>query len=179
MEQMAEVYQDGSLIADALAEIKAAETDVAEDAQRRIAVLRQELAGARRALDRYFAAFEEGSLAASDCQHRIRTLNERMDALIAEEQRLEAELRGGRSGTPTAHEIAEWAAVLPELLTSGSAQQRKALIRKLVKEIRVMGRDEIVPIYRIPALVRAPQGWVERIGLEPTTPCLQSRCSTN
>jgi hypothetical protein len=62
---------------------------------------------------------------------------------------------------------------LPELLTAGSAQQRKALVRKLVKEIRVVGRDEIVPTYRIPSLVRAPQGWVEGSGLEPPTSCLQ------
>ena len=36
------------------------------------------------------------------------------------------------------------------------AQQRKALIRKLVGELRVMNRDEIIPTYRVPALVRAP-----------------------
>ena len=169
IEQMAEVYQDSSLVADALAEDKAAERHIVAEAARRIATLRQELAGARRALDRYFAAFEDGSLAASDCQHRIRTLNERLDALIAEEQRLEAELRDRRSEAPTADEIAQWAAALPELLTVGSAQQRKALVRKLVKEIRVMGRDEIVPTYRIPPLVRAPQGWVGPAGLEPAT----------
>ncbi len=50
---------------------------------------------------------------------------------------------------------------------SGTAQQRKALIRKLVKELRVMGRDEIVPTYRVPALVRAPGDQVELPGIEP------------
>jgi hypothetical protein len=53
--------------------------------------------------------------------------------------------------------------MLPELLIVGSAQQRKALLRKLVKEIRIMGQDEIVPTYRIPRVVRAPQGRVDRI----------------
>lgn len=32
----------------------------------------------------------------------------------------------------------------------GPAQQRKALLRNLIKEIQVIGRDEIVPTYRIP-----------------------------
>lgn len=51
--------------------------------------------------------------------------------------------------------VAEWAKTLDVALYSGTAQQRKALIRKLVKELRVMKRDEIIPTYRIPALVRA------------------------
>jgi hypothetical protein len=52
-------------------------------------------------------------------------------------------------------------------------------MRKLIKEIWVMGRDEIVPTYGIQPLVRAVSGSVERSGLEPPTPGLQSRCSTN
>jgi hypothetical protein len=59
-----------------------------------------------------------GSLALADCQHRIRKLNVGIDVLIAEEQTLEAELRQGRSESPSATEMAEWAAALPELLTA-------------------------------------------------------------
>ena len=55
-------------------------------------------------------------------------------------------------------------------LYSGTAQQRKALIRKLVKELRVMSRDEIIPTYRVPALVRAPGSQVELPGIEPGCP---------
>ena len=47
--------------------------------------------------------------------------------------------------------LAQWAECLPDLLTAGAAQQRKTLMRKLIKEIRVMSRDEIAPTYRIPA----------------------------
>jgi hypothetical protein len=63
--------------------------------------------------------------------------------------------------------VAEWATTLDVALYSGSAQQRKALIRKLVKELRVMTRDEIIPTYRVPALVRAPGNQVELPGIEP------------
>ncbi len=45
--------------------------------------------------------------------------------------------------------------------SGGTVQQREALFRLLVKELRVMSREEILPTYKIPALVRAPegQGW--------------------
>ena len=68
---------------------------------------------------------------------------------------------------------------LPGMLLAGSAQQRKALLRKLIKELRVMSRDEIVPTYKIPALVRAPMGQVEPRGFEPLTSALRTQRSTN
>ena len=73
IDQMQEVYGDSSLIEPALA----------EDAARRMTGTRQELAGARRSLDRYFAAFEEGSLSPADRQERIDKLKVRIDALMA------------------------------------------------------------------------------------------------
>jgi hypothetical protein len=50
--------------------------------------VRQQQAGARRALVRYFAAFEEGSLSPPDCQERIGMLQTRIEAsLIAARSR--------------------------------------------------------------------------------------------
>jgi hypothetical protein len=70
---------------------------------------------------------------------------------------------------PTPELLAEWAQTLDVALYSGVAQQRKALIRKLVKELTVMSRDEIIPTYRVPALVRAPGSQVDQRGVEPLT----------
>jgi hypothetical protein len=72
------------------------------------------------------------------------------------------------SGAPSAVDVAEWAKDLGVLLRAGTVQQRKALFRLLVKELRV-SREEILPTYKIPALVRAPEGQAEVSGLEPPT----------
>jgi hypothetical protein len=77
----------------------------------------------------------------------------RLDGLSAEEQAIK--MQEDADMPPTPDVVAEWAKTLDVALYSGSAQQRKALIRKLVKELRVMSRDEIIPTYRVPALVRA------------------------
>lgn len=87
-------------------------------------------------------------------------LRNHIDALEAEEQQLAQEPVCDPSESISAAEVAQWAERLPNLLTAGSAQQRKALLRKLIKEIRVMSRDEVVPTYRIPPLVRAVSGSV-------------------
>jgi hypothetical protein len=55
---MADVYRDSDLIAEALAEADVADARSREEIEGRLAVIRQKRAGAVRALDRYFAAFE-------------------------------------------------------------------------------------------------------------------------
>jgi hypothetical protein len=84
-----------------------------------------------------------------------------------------------RNPSSTNRVLSRRAQTLNIALYSDTVQQRKSLICKLMKEPRVMSRDEIIPTYRVPGLVRAPGSQVERIGIEPTTSCLQSRCSTN
>lgn len=96
-----------------------------------------------------------GSLSPSDCQERIGMLKARIEALEAEEHQLEHEAVAVPGPAVSATEVARWAERLPDLLAAGSPQQRKALLRKLTKEIRVMSRDEIVPTYHLPPLVRA------------------------
>jgi hypothetical protein len=77
--------------------------------------------------------------------------------------------------------------------SSGMHSQRKALFEALVAQVKIAGPGRIVPVFRIPQAtrrehsetnskvsgVRAMTNLVELRGLEPLTPCLQSRCSTS
>ena len=122
----------------------------------------------RASMDRYFAVFEAGTMKPSTCQERLDNLPARLDALIAEEQALLAQDEADTSPTPKL--VAESAQTLDVALYKGTAQQRKALIRKLVKELKVISRDEVIPTYRVPALVRAAGDQVELPGIEPGSP---------
>jgi site-specific DNA recombinase len=164
IEQMVELYSDSALMTEALAEIDNEETSTSGDIEQRRSSITQELAGARRALDRYFAAFEEGSLSATDCRDRVARLKDRIESLEAEEQSLAQRAEASSTEPTTAEDVAQWAEDLDTLLRSGSAQQRKSLMRILIKELRVMGRELILPTYKVPALVRAPDGQVELRG---------------
>ena len=169
IEQMQDVYRDTSLIDEAMATAATEDGELAEDPARPLAELRQDLAGAGRSLDRYFAAFEEGSLSPADCHERIAKLKARIDSLVAEEASLARRAAEQSSEALSPIDVTEWARDLGALLRAGSAQQRKAVFRLLVKELRVMSREEIRPTYRVPALVRAPDGQVEVSGFEPPT----------
>jgi site-specific DNA recombinase len=179
LEQVAEVFADTTLVAEAIAQADAAERRGGEESAQRLAAVRQELAAARRGLDRYFAAFEEGSLSPADCGERIAHLKARIEALESEEASLAQDASEEAQEPVTAEEIAGWARDLRELLENGSAQQRKELLRKLVKELKVTGSRRVEPTYKVPALVRAPGHQVDLRGVEPLTSCLPSTRSTN
>jgi hypothetical protein len=74
--------------------------------------------------------------------------------------------------------VAEWAKTLDVALYSGTPQQRKALIRKLGKELKVMSRDKIIPTYGVPGAGRAPGSQVDPRGIEPLTSSMPWKRST-
>jgi len=170
VEQMAEVFGDTALVGQALVLSQAEEAGASEESARRLTSIQQQLAGARRSLDRYFGAFEQGIMSAADCQERIERLRDRIEAFEAEERLIAEGRSDGLSVTPSADDVAEWARDIQLLFKGGTPQQKKALIRLLVKELRVMSRKEITPTYKIPALVRAPEGQVVLTGFEPVSP---------
>lgn len=164
VEQMTHVFGDTALVGEALALSRAEEAGAAEESARRLASIQHQLAGARRSLDRYFGAFEQGIMSAVDCRERVDGLRDRIEALEAEERAIAEGSRESLSPAATADDVAEWARDLRLLFESATPQQKKALIRLLVKELRVMSRSEIRPTYKLPALVRAPEGQVDLAG---------------
>jgi exonuclease VII small subunit len=167
---MAGVFGDSALVGDTLALSRAEEARASEKTAQRLASIQQQLAAARRSLDRYFGAFEQGILSAADCRERVDRLRERIEALEAEERAIAEGGPDRLSVAPTAADVAEWARDLRLLFDGATPQQKKALVRLLVKELRVMSRKDIRPTYKIPALVRAPEGQVVPTGFEPVSP---------
>ena len=75
-----------------------------------------------------------------------------------------------RPGSPISLATGQGCARAQDPAGEGFPQQRKALLRKLVKELRVTGRRRVEPTYKVPALVRAPGRQVKWRGLEPHFP---------
>ena len=176
--QLAVLYRDGTLIVDALeaAAAKAQQAQPALEEQRR--TLADETRRAERALARYYTAFEAGDLDATRFETRVSTLEARLDALREQDADLAQQLAPQAATSPDAAELAAVADNLENTIASAEPRQAKALLRLLIKDLRVNARSEILPTYRVvtPA-VCAPPSSVERTGIEPVTSGLQSRRS--
>jgi site-specific DNA recombinase len=172
--QLASIYRDQRLVRRALA-------DAAERSERRRPQLEEALAGCRteiartkRKLDRYYEAFETGDLSASDCHERVDGHRARLETLREQEADLSRQLATQADEPPDTAALAGLADQLEDVIARESPEQAKELLRLLVKEIRVHHRRRILPIYRVPAAVRAIPRKVERTGIEPVTSGLQT-----
>jgi site-specific DNA recombinase len=175
--QLAHVFRDTQLIERALA-------DAAERSERDLPRLEEALFGCRAEiarlegkLDRYYEAFESGELSASDCHERLRGHSARLETVREQEADLTRRIATHADEAPDTAAVAALADQLDDVIASESPEQAKELLRLLVKEIRVHNRRRILPIYRVPAAVRAIPRKVGGTGLEPVTPSLSNQSS--
>jgi site-specific DNA recombinase len=171
--QLATLYRDGTLIRAALdaAAAKAQEAQPALAEQRR--ALADETRRAERALARYYAAFEAGDLTTKRFEARVSALETRLDALREQDVDLAEKLAPQAATSPDAAELAAVAENLETTIATAEPRQAKALLRLLIKDLRVNARSEILPTYRVvtPAVCALPNS-VGGDGIEPPTSCL-------
>ena len=116
-------------------------------------------------LDRYFHAFEQGSMPEQACAPRIAKLTQRLSELEARRTEL-AVSDDDQPGPLTDDDLHHLQAHVAEVIAHGAPPARKALLQALVQEIRVVSRDEIYPFFNLP-VVRPPYGSVPPAGFEP------------
>ena len=169
LSQLADLYRDGTLIEQALANAAEHTEHERPRLQEQLASTRAEIARLERKLDRYFEAFEEGELSAALCQERVRGHRDRLESLREQEADLASRLATHAHTPPDTAALTALADQLEHIIATESPEQAKELLRLLIKEIRVHNRRRILPTYRIPATVRAISPKVELAGLEPAT----------
>lgn len=117
-------------------------------------------------IDRYFQAFESGTMKESTCAPRIEKLAAEITALNARSTELAADLTEDEPEPFDETALAELREELKIALEAGPQPQRKAIMQSLVAEIRVKDRSWIQPVFRVP-IFRPPSGLVPPAGVEP------------
>jgi site-specific DNA recombinase len=123
-----------------------------------VARLDAELRKVDEALDRYFRAFENGTLPEKACAPRIADLTRRLSELQARRDELSGDAEEAAEPL-TDDDLHALQAHVAEIIEHGEPSARKALLQSLVDEIRVVSRGEIYPFFTLP-LVRPPYGSV-------------------
>jgi len=176
LRQLTGIYRDRGLIHDAVtaAQEQALRERPALD-ERRHAVA-AEIISIERSIERYFEAFEQGRLSPEHCEQRIARLNARLDDLRAQQAELATDGADEGAQAPTPADLAATASQLESVIAEGEPEQAKALLRILIAELRVNGRHDIQPTYRIitpdrtqTAGVCATSEKVETAGIEPAS----------
>jgi site-specific DNA recombinase len=170
IDQLATLYRDEQVISEAFARANAEAEKRRPEFEQRLASISAEITRAEQALERYYEAFEQGKLSAERCEDRLVRLQVRLDDLRAQEAELSLQAPDETARAPVAADLAEIADAIEAVATEGDPQKAKALLRLLIAELRVNGRAQILPTYRlVTPEVCAMSEKVEAAGIEPAS----------
>jgi site-specific DNA recombinase len=169
-EQLASLYRDSDLVAEALAQAEQEAARARPEIEQRLSSIGAEIARAEQALERYYEAFEQGQLSPERCEERLSRLQARLEDLRAQQAELASSTPDEPGQGPTPADLAAVGDQLERVIAEGEPQKTKALLRLLIQELRVDGRAQIQPTYRlITPEVCATSEKVGAAGIEPAT----------
>ena len=110
----------------------------------------RDLAAAEEGLDRYFRAFEDSSMDPKACAPRVAALRRQVDALRGRQARLTDQLARLQLPAIDLDEVQHLMDDFERGFESESNAERKHLLHKLVKEVRVQSKDQAEVWYAFP-----------------------------
>ncbi len=174
--QLWKVLNDNDLLGNAIDHAYAQLTQRDGEHENELAGVQHKLTETRAALDRYFRAFEAGTMPEDTCAPRIAALNEQAKALESRASELASLSDSEPAQRVSAADLDAIRRRVRAALDDGGPMRVKTILQELTEEVRIDARDAIEPTFSIPA-VRPPSGSMELVGLEPTTFWLPARRS--
>jgi site-specific DNA recombinase len=139
--------------------------------EQELAVVEVGITKAEDAIERYLSAFEAGTLSEAQCAKRLEGLAAKVRDLRERREELVVAVQQASATAPDTEELAALRRQIEKSLKNGAVPARKALLQALVHEIRVEGRDRVVPWFRVPGgadpKVRALARSAPPAGFEP------------
>ena len=170
IESLLRTYENSDLIADAVREAQARTTAALPHYQEQLAAAETEIKKTEEAVERYFLAFEAGTMPQRQCGQRIEALGQKLADLQCRRKELQEQMTVDEPHQFDPLEVAATLADIRQALEEGTPQQQKALLQALVAEVKVDSREAIYPTFRVPqGGVRLLSRVVDPGGVEPPT----------
>ena len=146
---LADFYtQAPALIADAVARAQARHRDGHADRHAEAGAVLAQIKNKQAAIDRYFTAFENGTMDDTTAGPRVIALRAEIDQLQARHREI-TDTIGDQPAAPPPHTIERLGTYLHDILDAGTPAERKAAVEALIAEIRIT-EEGIIPVFRIP-----------------------------
>ncbi|RLC12167.1 MAG: hypothetical protein DRH43_02305, partial [Deltaproteobacteria bacterium] len=120
------------------------------DKARELEKVDKEIERTKSALDRYFAAFEAGTLKPEVLNEKIEEFSLRLQQLEEEKSNLEGDIEGMSLGEIDQEGIKAYVDALEAVLENGGNEQKKHLLRTLVEKVLVHDKDRYEFTFRLP-----------------------------
>ena len=118
--------------------------------QDELKVVEAELTKAEEAIERYFLAFEAGTMSETTCAQRVQTLGGKIATLQARQRELASLLEAEREPTVTQAHLDRLRSHVVDTIEHGDPEAQKGLLQALVARIEVESRASVRPYFRVP-----------------------------
>ena len=118
--------------------------------EKQLARLESQCSEVQARLDRYFEAFETGTMKPEICGEKVQSLTDRLEQLQTEKQTLEGELKQPKSPALDHDALASLINRFDEVIATGTKAQRKHVVGLMVKSVSIHHRDKIEVVYQVP-----------------------------
>ena len=177
LKSLLETFSRTTLFEDAVLAATQQRAGLKEQQEAELAKVADEVRKTEDAIERYLTAFENGTLPEAIFADRIKGLSARAAELRFTRDELREALTSGHIPAPTPDELHMIRSEIARALSQDDGAAQKRLVQKIVHDIRIEGRDHIIPTFRVPVptqdaeehQVRAMGGLVGVTGLEPVT----------
>src|SRR5450755_672296 len=150
LQALAEFYaQAPALITDAVTRAQARHRDGHADRHAEAGALQSQIKNKQAAIDRYFTAFENGTMDDTTAGPRVTALRAEIDQLQARHHEITDIIGTEATAPPPPATIERLGAYLRDILDAGIPAERKAAVEALIAEIRIT-EEGIIPVFRIP-----------------------------
>ena len=166
------IFRNEALLESIWREAQKKLAEEAPDIDEELRQLRATQADVRARLDRYFAAFETGSMDPADCSERVQDLRTRLQQLDDAQEALQAQRRSLDLPALKTDFLEQILTNLAGLVAAVPGPQKKHLLHLLVKKVLIRDRRTAEVRYRLPdeSAVRIQSDLVPPTGLEPVLP---------
>ena len=167
IEALVRTYEHNDLVAEAIRKSQAMAERERPHLQEQLAAVETEIRKAEEARQRYFVAFEAGTMREEVCAERLEVLQQKLSELREHHGELTQAIDYEGSRRVSDQDLVDIRSAIRTAIERGSPQEQKALLKALVAEIRVESRKAIYPVFRVPeGGVRVLGQMVGREGVE-------------
>ncbi|MCK9930269.1 hypothetical protein MXD62_24415 [Frankia sp. Mgl5] len=168
---MIETHAGSGLVTEAAASLAGRIADTRAAHRDELATVDSEISKAETAIDRYFTAFEAGTMTDALAGSRIEKLTIKIKELQGRRAELVDHLADDATQPvpPTAADLTRLSTQIADAIRDGAPATLRRLTDALVAEITVTSRSHIQPTFRIPTQSAAPTGGSD-IGQRGTQP---------
>ena len=150
IEDVKAMFRDEQFMARVWAEAKQRLGSEKPALEKKIRKVEAQAAKTQAAMDRYFEAFDAGTLQAELCNDKVRDLRNRLEELEVEKRDLEARREMLELRAIDREMLAGIVEKFEQVMAEGPNPQKKHLLRRLVKKVLVTDRRTVEVWYGLP-----------------------------